>query len=64
MYFYTAQSAVASSKRYLCNPFASLIIANSQATKAAFIEAGGRPEIKEVVYKGFEPEKYLTQESN
>ncbi|NEP14464.1 MAG: glycosyltransferase family 4 protein [Symploca sp. SIO2C1] len=48
----------------LANRFASLVITNSEATKAAFIEAGGRSNIVEVVYNGFEPEKYLAQESN
>ncbi len=48
----------------LANRFASLIIANSQAAKAAFVAAGGRSDIAEVVYNGFEPEKYLAQESN
>ena len=48
----------------LANRFASLVIANSKATKAAFIAAGGHSDITEVVYNGFEPEKYLAQESN
>jgi glycosyltransferase involved in cell wall biosynthesis len=42
----------------LANRCASLVIANSQATKAAFVEAGGRADITEVVYNGFELEKY------
>jgi glycosyltransferase involved in cell wall biosynthesis len=45
----------------LANRFSSLVIANSQATKAAFIAAGGRPELTEVVYNGFEPNFYKTQ---
>ncbi|NEP56466.1 MAG: glycosyltransferase [Symploca sp. SIO2G7] len=45
------------------NRFASLVIVNSKATKAAFIEAGGRSESTEVVYNGFEPEKYIIQKS-
>lgn len=48
----------------LANRFASLVIANSKATQAAFIEAGGRAEITEVVYNGFELANYNTQESN
>lgn len=40
------------------NRFASLIIANSQASKAAFVQAGGREDITKVVYNGFEPEIY------
>ena len=48
----------------LANPFASLVITNSKATQDAFIEAGGRKEITEVVYNGFTPEKYITSEEN
>ncbi|MBV9385105.1 MAG: glycosyltransferase [Chroococcidiopsidaceae cyanobacterium CP_BM_ER_R8_30] len=48
----------------LANRFASLVIANSKASQAAFIEAGGHPDITEVVYNGFEPELYDTPESN
>lgn len=48
----------------LANRFASLVIANSKATQAAFIEAGGRAEITEVVYNGFEPDNYNIQEAN
>ena len=48
----------------LANRFASLVIANSKATQTAFVEAGGRSEITEVVYNGFEPESYLTQEAD
>ena len=40
------------------NQFASLVIANSQATQQAFIDAGGKSEIISVVYNGFEPESY------
>ncbi len=43
---------------WLANHFATLVIANSQATKQAFIEAGGRAEIVKVVYNGFEPASY------
>ncbi|MEQ9668403.1 glycosyltransferase [Coleofasciculus sp. G2-EDA-02] len=45
----------------LANRLASLVIANSQATKAAFIAAGGRSELTQVVYNGFEPNYYKTQ---
>lgn len=48
----------------LANGFASLTIANSKASLAAFVEAGGRPDITEVVYNGFEPELYRSNESN
>ncbi len=42
----------------LANRFASLVIANSQASQAAFVAAGGRRELVHVVYNGFEPEFY------
>ncbi|WP_427157936.1 glycosyltransferase [Aliinostoc sp. HNIBRCY26] len=44
----------------LANHCASLVIANSQASRTAFIQAGGKPEITEVVYNGFEPQNYHT----
>jgi glycosyltransferase involved in cell wall biosynthesis len=48
----------------LANRFASLVITNSKATQTAFIEAGGRAELTEVVYNGFEPDYYNIQEAN
>jgi glycosyltransferase involved in cell wall biosynthesis len=48
----------------LANRFASLVIANSQATQSAFIEAGGRADITEVVYNGFDPAIYGTRKYN
>ncbi|MBD2384430.1 glycosyltransferase family 4 protein [Cylindrospermum sp. FACHB-282] len=48
----------------LANRFASLVIANSQASKKAFIQAGGHPELIEVVYNGFNPKLYHTCEAN
>ncbi len=42
----------------LANRCASLVIANSQATRDAFIKAGGNPSLCEVVYNGFEPARY------
>ena len=36
----------------------ALIIANSQASRNAFIQAGGRPDRIHVVYNGFRPETY------
>jgi len=45
------------------NRFASLVLANSQASKTAFVEAGGRSEITEVVYNGFDPKIYHSRES-
>jgi glycosyltransferase involved in cell wall biosynthesis len=47
----------------LVNRFASLVIANSQASKIAFLEAGGRPDIIEVIYNGFESENYQIPET-
>lgn len=37
---------------------AALVIANSNATKTAFLEAGGRKNLVRVVYNGFEPHQY------
>ncbi|NDJ20347.1 glycosyltransferase [Nostoc sp. B(2019)] len=48
----------------LANRFASLVIANSQASKTAFVQAGGNPDIIKVVYNGFEPKIYQTSESD
>jgi glycosyltransferase involved in cell wall biosynthesis len=47
----------------LANGFASLVIANSQASQTAFVAAGGRPELTEIVYNGFAPENYQPAES-
>ncbi len=43
---------------------ASLVIANSKASKTAFLEAGGRAEMTEVIYNGFEPKLYRSDEFN
>ncbi|HEY9893137.1 MAG TPA: glycosyltransferase [Candidatus Sericytochromatia bacterium] len=48
----------------LANAQASLVIANSKASKMAFVKAGGREQITEVVYNGFEPELYRIDESS
>lgn len=48
----------------LANHFASLVIANSQASQTAFIEAGGQANLTAVVYNGFEPKIYQTCESD
>ena len=48
----------------LANRFASLVIANSQASQAAFLAAGGRSDIIDVVYNGFEPEVYQSDRTN
>lgn len=46
------------------NSFASLVIANSQASKTAFIEAGGRADITEIVYNGFDSKTYQVSEED
>ena len=48
----------------LANRFASLVIANSKASQAAFVAAGGRPDIADFVYNGFELELYQNHRSN
>jgi glycosyltransferase involved in cell wall biosynthesis len=45
----------------LANRFCRLVIANSEATKQAFIEAGGKPDLVHVVYNGFHADRYLEQ---
>jgi glycosyltransferase involved in cell wall biosynthesis len=47
----------------LANRFASVVIVNSKATQTAFIEAGGRANLTEVIYNGFDPDRYCPQES-
>ncbi|GAX38076.1 glycosyltransferase [Nodularia sp. NIES-3585] len=47
----------------LANVFASLVIANSQATHTAFIAAGGNAKLTEIVYNGFDAQNYQTAES-
>jgi glycosyltransferase involved in cell wall biosynthesis len=42
----------------LANSFASAIAANSQATQAAFIEAGGKANLVKVIYNGFQSKQY------
>jgi glycosyltransferase involved in cell wall biosynthesis len=44
----------------LANARCSLVIANSEATRQAFIQAGGRPDRVQVVYNGFDPDAYRT----
>ncbi|QLE41451.1 glycosyltransferase family 4 protein [Nostoc sp. C052] len=48
----------------LANRFASLVIANSQASKTAFVQAGGKQNIIEVIYNGFDPKTYQPDESD
>lgn len=43
---------------------ASLVIVNSQASKKAFIQAGGKAELVEIVYNGFDPQKYINNEAD
>ncbi|MBD2501478.1 glycosyltransferase family 4 protein [Anabaena azotica] len=47
----------------LANRCASLVIANSQASQTAFVQAGGRAELTTVIYNGFNPKLYQTCES-
>ena len=42
---------------------ASLVIVNSQASKKAFIEAGGKADKVKIVYNGFDPQKYINKET-
>jgi glycosyltransferase involved in cell wall biosynthesis len=42
----------------LANRFASLVIANSQASQSAFIAAGGQAKLTQVVYNGFNLDCY------
>lgn len=44
------------------NRFASLVITNSQASKDAFIQAGGISQLVEVVYNGFDMKNYQVSE--
>jgi glycosyltransferase involved in cell wall biosynthesis len=48
----------------LANRFASLVIANSKASQDAFLAAGGRSDIIDVVYNGFDPEVYQIDRTN
>lgn len=43
---------------FLANRFASRVIVNSQATGKAFVAAGGREDLCQVVYNGFKSEKF------
>ncbi|MBE9198671.1 MULTISPECIES: glycosyltransferase family 4 protein [unclassified Nodularia (in: cyanobacteria)] len=47
----------------LANRFASLVIANSQATQTAFIQAGGNAKLTEIVYNGFDCQNYQSAAS-
>ncbi|MBD2345151.1 glycosyltransferase family 4 protein [Anabaena subtropica] len=48
----------------LANRFASLVIANSQASQTAFVQAGGRAELTTVIYNGFDTKLYQTSASD
>lgn len=48
----------------LANRFAALVIANSQASQTAFVQAGGRAELTQVVYNGFAAKNYQTCEDD
>jgi glycosyltransferase involved in cell wall biosynthesis len=43
---------------FLANHLARHVIANSEATRQAFIKAGGRSDKISVIYNGFQPEDY------
>jgi glycosyltransferase involved in cell wall biosynthesis len=43
---------------FLANRFAAKVIVNSQATGQAFVAAGGKEKLFDVVYNGFEAEKF------
>jgi glycosyltransferase involved in cell wall biosynthesis len=47
----------------LANSFASLVIANSQASQRAFIQAGGNSKLTAIVYNGFESQNYQSSPS-
>ncbi|MBW4568920.1 MAG: glycosyltransferase family 4 protein [Tolypothrix carrinoi HA7290-LM1] len=47
-----------------CANLASLVIANSQASKTAFVKAGGRAKLTEIVYNGFDSKNYQISESD
>lgn len=46
----------------LANRFAVQVIANSEASRAAFEQAGGRSDRVTVIYNGFQPEAYQNAE--
>jgi glycosyltransferase involved in cell wall biosynthesis len=43
---------------FLANHCASQVIANSNASRDAFVEMGGRSQLVTVIYNGFEPQRY------
>ncbi len=47
----------------LANRFATKVICNSEATRSAFVKAGGQANRSVVVYNGFDPASYRTEAS-
>jgi glycosyltransferase involved in cell wall biosynthesis len=43
---------------FVANYFSRLVITNSHATAQSFIQAGGKKELVEVIYNGFDPKVY------
>ena len=43
---------------FLANRFAERVLVNSHATGKAFVAAGGKEELLDVVYNGFDPERF------
>jgi glycosyltransferase involved in cell wall biosynthesis len=43
---------------FLANQFAAKVLVNSHATGKAFVAAGGKKELLDVVYNGFEPQQF------
>ena len=43
----------------LANQFATLVIANSEATRQAFIDSGGKASLVKIVYNGFQASRYV-----
>jgi glycosyltransferase involved in cell wall biosynthesis len=46
----------------LLNQVATLVIANSHATRTALVQAGGKPAKIQVIYNGFAPDRYGVDE--
>ncbi|MBD2436929.1 glycosyltransferase family 4 protein [Nostoc sp. FACHB-110] len=47
----------------LANLFASLVIANSQASQQAFVQAGGKSELTAIIYNGFDSKNYQVSDA-
>ncbi len=48
----------------LANACCNLVIANSKATRQAFIQAGGRPDLVKVIYNGFNADTYQAADTD